>query len=264
MKLLYATDLHGNRLLFDKLFSAARQEKADAVIIGGDLAPHYHGTLPEVTDFQRNFLISILKSFIGFDVYIMMGNDDLRINMDVLEKAEDDGVLHLLSQKVYKLDGFSLAGYSFVNPTPFRFKDWEKQEGIGDNQSPTIIFGQAIRTTPHENKETIKEDLDNMGAKSNPAKTIYIFHSPPFNTGLDLTSRNIHVGSTAIRNFIEEKQPMLTLHGHIHESPLVSGVWKEKIGNTICINPGSSSMLNKLHYVTFEPHDLNTIKYGTI
>ena len=45
----------------------------------------------------------------------------------------------------------------------------------------------------------------------------------------------------AVLGFIKRKQPLLTLHGHIHESPDVSGSWKQKIGRTISMNPGSNA-----------------------
>jgi len=75
------------------------------------------------------------------------------------------------------------------------------------------------------------------------------FHPPPFNTTIDLApklGKNMqpkmfmgqpqyeHVGSTAVRKVIEEFQPKMGLHGHIHESP---GIFK--LGRTMCFNPGS-------------------------
>jgi Icc-related predicted phosphoesterase len=46
----------------------------------------------------------------------------------------------------------------------------------------------------------------------------------------------VNVGSIAIKKFIEKRQPMLTLHGHVHESTTLTGDWKDRIGNTICFN----------------------------
>jgi Icc-related predicted phosphoesterase len=43
---------------------------------------------------------------------------------------------------------------------------------------------------------------------------------------------DVHVGSIAIQRFIKTHQPLLTLHGHIHESVRITGLWKEKIGRT--------------------------------
>ena len=45
-----------------------------------------------------------------------------------------------------------------------------------------------------------------------------------------------HVGSIAIRRFIEDRQPLLTLHGHIHESARVTGSWRDAIGRTHAFN----------------------------
>jgi Icc-related predicted phosphoesterase len=43
---------------------------------------------------------------------------------------------------------------------------------------------------------------------------------------------DVHVGSIAIRRFIEERQPLVTLHGHVHESARLSGAWRDRIGRT--------------------------------
>ena len=85
-------------------------------------------------------------------------------------------------------------------------------------------------------------------------------HAPPFNTKLDIISSGIHVGSKAIRNFIEKEQPYLTLHGHIHESPKMSGSYVDNIGKTICINLGSSYPKDLLNCIIIEIQSLN-IKY---
>ena len=43
---------------------------------------------------------------------------------------------------------------------------------------------------------------------------------------------DVHVGSIAIRRFIEERQPLVTLHGHVHESARLTGAWRDRIGRT--------------------------------
>lgn len=77
---------------------------------------------------------------------------------------------------------------------------------------------------------------------------VFNLHVPPYDSGLDLAARldtsvdppraivgeMVPVGSTAVREAIEEYQPLLSLHGHIHESRGIS-----RIGRTVCINPGS-------------------------
>ena len=62
------------------------------------------------------------------------------------------------------------------------------------------------------------------------------------------------MGSIAIKNFIEEKQPLLTLHGHIHESARITGNWKDKIGKTICF--GAAHDGPELAIVQFDLDDL--------
>jgi Icc-related predicted phosphoesterase len=89
-----------------------------------------------------------------------------------------------------------------------------------------------------------------------------MFHSPPFNTSLDLTARGEHVGSRAIRDFILDKQPLVTLHGHIHESAKASGSITEKLGSTLAVNPGSSDYnLCALLFDTANP-DGTLTRYG--
>jgi Icc-related predicted phosphoesterase len=73
---------------------------------------------------------------------------------------------------------------------------------------------------------------------------------------LDFIQGEKSAGSRSIKAFIGENQPLLTLHGHIHESPELSGAYFDRIGKTISINPGqpawSGGDLMKLHAVTFE------------
>jgi len=80
------------------------------------------------------------------------------------------------------------------------------------------------------------------------SRAIFNFHAPPYGTGLDeapaldATLRPTHggavmkpVGSTAVRAAIEKYQPLLSVHGHIHESKGVA-----RLGRSLAVNPGSS------------------------
>ncbi len=75
---------------------------------------------------------------------------------------------------------------------------------------------------------------------ANSACMHLVAHTPPWGGALDRSHLGGHGGSRAVRRWIEEWQPLLTLHGHIHESPYLSGHWAEYIGGTICINPGAA------------------------
>ena len=93
-------------------------------------------------------------------------------------------------------------------------------------------------------------------------KAIFLFHSPPHGCNLDraaLDGRRIdgvqvdvHVGSTAIRRFIEKRHPMLTLHGHIHESTRITGLWKEQFNGTVSFNGSHDGP--ELSLVRFDPY----------
>ncbi|MHB1152870.1 MAG: metallophosphoesterase family protein [Eubacteriales bacterium] len=87
---------------------------------------------------------------------------------------------------------------------------------------------------------SIEDDLSVLNNK----KSIWVIHTPPFGGVLDKNFDNICGGSKAVRKSIERIQPILTLHGHIHEAPHMSHKWSEKIGNTISLNPGSEEPLH--------------------
>jgi len=213
-KILYATDIHGDKEAIDRLVEMGKRKEISAVIIGGDITPGF-----DVFN-QRMFIefylvpkLSELKDH-GTEVFVQMGNDDFGVNMDVLNDAEKAGKLKVTHMKKHSFGGFDIVGYSCVNPYPFIFKEWERNEG------------------------DIKKDLEKLKKGMNPSKTIMVFHAPPHNTVLDVMYTKENMGSKSIRKFIEKEQPLLTLHGHIHESPDISGSIKDTIGKTLSVNPG--------------------------
>ncbi len=215
-KFIFTTDVHGNLEFFKDVLDRAKKKDIKAAIFGGDICP-----LTSM-DRQRTFLqYSLIPLFKKYkkDIFIMMGNDDFALNMGLLESAEKDGILKLLHMKAHKVGAGFIAGYTCINETPFMIKDWERTE------------------------DEIAKDLKELAKKSDPKKTIYVFHAPPFGTNLDIIHSGAHVGSRAIREFIEKKQPPVTLHGHIHESADMSGNFFEKIGRTVCINPGRRAII---------------------
>lgn len=220
VKFLYVTDVHGTRSIYEKMFDLGRARDIDFLVFGGDITT---GVSPNAQKFFLDFyLIPRLKEFrkhFKKPVFIMMGNDDFSSNVRLLKKITKYKVVKLLHNRFYKMNGFSIAGYPFVNPTPFLLKDWEKEEG------------------------DIEKDLEKLSKNIDPKKTVYIFHAPPNGTKLDMLLNKEHKGSESIRKFIEKRQPLLTLHGHIHESPEVSGVIKQKIGKTVCVNPGGGRII---------------------
>ena len=109
-----------------------------------------------------------------------------------------------------------------------------------------------------ETLPTIEDEIRNLVKPFNMDNTIYIFHNPPANLDLDVTHAGLRVGSKAEYAFLKKNQPKLSLHGHIHESPYVSGKWFSQLGNTICIQPGQSGQDdNSLIYALIDLETMN-------
>jgi Icc-related predicted phosphoesterase len=148
------------------------------------------------------------------------GNDDIWEIDDIIEQSP---CVSFAEGKVIDLDGFQLVSMGWTNPTP-----WDTFREAPEPELATKI----------ENVVSQVPDME---------RAIFNFHAPPYGTGLDeapaldASLRPIHggavmkpVGSTAVRDAIMKHQPMLSVHGHIHESRAI-----KKMGRTLAINPGS-------------------------
>jgi len=280
IKVLYTSDIHGIESLYLQLFKKAIAEGINVIIIGGDILPKegdFDMTISNQRDFIEDFLYPELTKFRqklkNTDIYLMLGNDDWACNLPYLKNLEKRGLLNLIDNKLFSLGNrYELIGYNFVPPTPFSIKDFEKLDVGKTDYEPQHYLGFV--STPNGMKEVdpqaffqthgyIKEDIENLPLPKNIDKTIYVFHAPPFQTKLDILYNRRHVGSKAIKRFIEKKQPYLTLHGHIHESPQVSGSYFERIGKTFSINPGQGN--RQLHTVIFQLEDVeHTIRHTLV
>jgi uncharacterized protein len=108
------------------------------------------------------------------------------------------------------------------------------------------------QTPREESEDDLYARLDALARQvRDPRRAIFMIHVPPHDSGLDtapILDENLRptvsagdvlrgpVGSTAVRRIIETYQPVLAVHGHIHESG-----GERKIGETLCINPGSEA-----------------------
>ena len=261
---LFTSDLHGQTALYEQVVAIAAAHHPRAVVIGGDLCPHAGGT--DGLQRQRLFLEGFLVEFArrvreaspALELLLMMGNDDWAANADVLER-HDGELWHVLHDRVMELDGVRVAGLSWVPITPFGLKDWERWDDGGD-ESPARLEGFVSRSgqvAPHRfdparKSPTIAEALDALAARTPPAETVFVLHSPPRETRLDMIGARAHVGSRAIRRFVDRHQPPLVLSGHIHESPRVSSSYRDAVGRTVAVNPGQFGS-SRLCGVWFDP-----------
>ena len=276
MKLLYTSDLHGETQLYNELLELSIASSAEVIALGGDLLPsfppskRYEDMIPNQRNFVDQFLISffrkILETISVRQIFLIPGNWDL--GYPYLFREPIEGIIDL-DQKIYRFkNGYELIGYPFVPPTPFRPKDYEKMDDPETpwppQKNPSYVraseYGDQLNPIDPQvylrEQGTIHEDLNRLPKPIDYRKTIYMMHSPPFATTLDLIQGRKQAGSRSIKVFIEEHQPFLTLHGHIHESPELSGTYLDRIGETLSINPGqfvfSGRDSIKLHAVTFE------------
>jgi Icc-related predicted phosphoesterase len=157
----------------------------------------------------------------GIRIFVCPGNDDEMEVDDVIRRSD---FVELGEGRMVEIGDFTMISTGWSNPTPWK-------------------------THREESEEQLTERIEAM-AKQVPdvSKAIFNLHCPPFKSGLDeapaidADMKLMHggralrpVGSTAVRAAIERHQPLISLHGHIHESK-----GAVKIGKTLSINPGSS------------------------
>jgi Icc-related predicted phosphoesterase len=253
---LFATDLHGRTDRFEKLFQAIESRSPRAVFLGGDLLPHFarRGDAPD--DFLGEFIaprLASLKAAMGDRypaVFAILGNDDYGIEEETVLRIAERGVWEYVHARCVEFDGYRIYGYACVPPTPFLLKDWEKYD-VSRYTPPGSVSPEegrrSVAVDPRDVRHsTIRNDLLNLVGDDDLTDCVFLFHSPPHETNLDRAALDgksidhvpldVHVGSIAIRRFIEERQPLVTLHGHIHESARLTGQWRDRIGRTHIFN----------------------------
>jgi len=170
---------------------------ADLVILSGDLT-NFGGR-----DDARDVLDATRRH--AREVLAVCGNLDLR---EVIDFLDDEGVsLHGEARRIGDLGIFGCGG---SNLTPFH--------------TPTELSDVEIAALLERGHARVAD----------APQRLMICHTPPANTTTDRIMSGQHVGSPAVRTFIETHQPDVCITGHIHES---AGV--DRIGRTIVLNAGA-------------------------
>jgi uncharacterized protein len=183
-------------------------------------------------------------------IYSVPGNDDPLAVDDVLLAHGDDRLRFVEGEVVELAPGMEMLSTGYTNVTP-----WD---------------------TPREySEDQIRERLKGMTERlEHPGTAIFNIHVPPYNSRLDtapLLGQDLKVktaagaqmtapvGSVAVREAIEDVQPLLTLHGHIHESG-----GSVTIGRTTAINVGSEYGEGILRGVLLTIGDGKLLRYQAV
>jgi uncharacterized protein len=269
MRILYTSDIHVHPGHLQRFLKSARELCPQVIIIGGDLIPDWKGSIQASIEPHKNWVSQVLlprlkdfhETFQQVPVLLDLGNDDIAAARPLME-AHDGIELHLLHRRVVGIgERLAVAGYMAVNPTPFAIKDWEMpdcrdHDGLSQPRVARAgyVTGSGKATPFHLDPMagTMEEDLDELSAVlESPSwldcSFIFVSHAPPRDTALDQVGSNAHVGSLAVRRFIERwgasGRLLASLHGHIHESPMVSGRIWQHVGGVLCFNAGQSPQM---------------------
>ncbi|MHC1587328.1 MAG: metallophosphoesterase family protein [Candidatus Syntropharchaeia archaeon] len=200
LKILLIADVHGEVAKLSEFLTHFKEKDFDLVLCPGDFTDMFN--VPEGYS-QMDIAEIVLQKLLslGKPVFCVPGNHDPYEILDLFDEYEVN--LHARSEK---FRGFRLIGFGGAL-TPFNTKF-----------EPT--------------EEEMRESLSKLAGKRRE-KTILLTHSPPYGTVLDKTENGKHVGSKAVREFIEKEKPVLAISAHIHEA---GGV--DRIGNTTAFYPG--------------------------
>jgi Icc-related predicted phosphoesterase len=161
--------------------------------------------------------------------FVMPGNDDPPSLEHVIDSA---AVVEACDEKVVRFDGYEMLSLGYSNITPWN--------------SPRELDEGAL----YDRMVFLADQIDDH------TRAVWNVHVPPHASQLDtaaelddefnlvLVGKQPHmipVGSSAVREAIERYQPLVALHGHIHESPGAT-----HIGRTLCLNPGSDYQTGRI------------------
>lgn len=196
MKIFATADIHGNRVIMDKLNNIA--DKVDLILICGDIGgKDIRGkTFKQFSKYQKedaNYLCNLLDN-LRVDSRFILGNDDW---------FEIEHQKYLKSPEL--IGGIEFIPFEFVSITPFN-------------------------TNREVNENKLEYELNKLKADSN---SIIVAHTPPFGAGDTLFS-GIRCGSKSVRSWIEEVQPKIWFNGHIHEDNTVTQIGNTLVFNCSC------------------------------
>ncbi|MDT7862615.1 MAG: phosphoesterase [Saccharolobus sp.] len=283
-KLGFCTDLHGSEYTFRRTLNIAKSKKIDYLIISGGLTAKDIVFVEEIggmylVNGKKVNLKNLTEDSLRSGKYLIINKkeviDDIKADKSKLEKTLAEIIADQFSRwikiadEIYRLDRVLWSpahgdipqlddilrglGAKLVN---------DSVSFIEDVQLVSLGYGSPIQNSYREVSDSdIYIKGKSLLKDAEKDKVIMNFHMPPLNSKLDVIKvgfKKLHAGSKAVLDLINEYQPFVSLHGHVHES---AGV--EKIGNTTAINPGSIFQLGEPSIVLFDVYkEVKTI--GTL
>jgi Icc-related predicted phosphoesterase len=178
MKILALTDIHGS---YQKAKQIITHVSPDVVVIGGDLTTV--GSVKEAEEALRQFQEICPR------IFCIAGNMDLPAHDELCTRLNVS-----LNGRGIIIDGVGFFGVSAAPLSPLH--------------TPYEISEEEITQRINHGYEHVKQS----------AIKVFVPHAPPYGTKVDIIHSGIHVGSTAVREFIEEEKPHVVICGHIHEA----------------------------------------------
>jgi Icc-related predicted phosphoesterase len=195
-KLLCITDIHGATKVLQEILCAAG--KCDAILLGGDIT---HFGEPE----EAARLVRLAQEYHP-NVFAVAGNCD---SAEIERCLEELGVgINGKGQFLKEFGIHGLSGAPLWRPRMYEFSE--------------IQLAQALDAGAREISAAVGR--------------VVLSHAPPRGCDLDRTFLWKHVGSTALRDFIDSRQPDLVVCGHIHEARGIN-----RLGQTTVVNCGSAA-----------------------
>jgi Icc-related predicted phosphoesterase len=258
-RFLYVTDLHGDSRAYAVLPDLCASHGLRIIVQGGDMLPKGRDMFAVQREFLSRELPECLDrcASMGIEFYGLFGNDDLRGVHEIwLKLARSRRGVYDLAQQWYELPGgFTLRGCSWVPDYRFGLKDWCLRDG--PDATPVLTRGRSIVTSPDgvaeiddpdaffASRPTLEDYLDSLvGPGDSMERAVMVSHAPPAGLGLGMLWSGEDVGSKSVRAWVERHQPLVTLSGHIHESPevglAINGQLRHTaaLRRTICHQPG--------------------------
>lgn len=272
VRIAAVSDLHGLVSRF-ALLGRLLDKGIDTLLVAGDI-----GAAGNPADQQRSIranFSALLKGRKRVRVLAIPGNDDWTIVETTLREFPE---VNVPTDHPARLDvGLSIAGYPYVPVTPFSMKDYEKWDTAAEGpvtqsreEIRKVLIEQGINISglrsdgnelydyefdPLDRLDNIAADMGRLAGLSDPEKTVYLIHCPPFgvlDTGISWQGPR-SIGSRGIADFIQTHRPRMTIHGHSHEAvDWAGGCFRIRLGASEVLSVGPGNDPEVLNYVVLD------------